>query len=88
MSHWITIIETVIGKSYTNDKHQVIIDFTIFSGNLYLGIKHFTNDTFLPATKNKNIKKLVPSHAYTWHVYTSYVYYAWEAETYFIISYN
>lgn len=47
------MIQTVSGSSSNDDKHQAIIDFAISSGNLYLGIKHFINNTHLTAPNIK-----------------------------------
>lgn len=45
--HCITIIATVIGSSFNDDKHQVIMDFAILSGSLHLGIRHLIRATRL-----------------------------------------
>lgn len=47
--HCIIITQTVKGKLFNEDRHQVIIDFTISSDNLYFGIRHFISDTRLTA---------------------------------------
>lgn len=43
------IIDTVIGISFTDDKHQVAINLKVPSGILRLGIKHFTKSFNLVA---------------------------------------
>jgi len=49
MIHCIIIRQTVNGKLFNEERHQVTIDFTISSDSLYLGIRHFINDTRLTA---------------------------------------
>ena len=53
MIHCIIITPTVNGKSFNEERHQVIIVFTISSDSLYFGIRHFINDTRLIAPKYK-----------------------------------
>ena len=43
------IVDTVIGNSFIDAKHQEIRDFTVCSFILYLGTKHFAKDTNLVA---------------------------------------
>lgn len=48
MIHCIISVETVTGRSV--DIHQIIIDFAISFGTLYLGMRHFINTVALVAS--------------------------------------
>lgn len=47
--HCTIIVDTVIGNSFIDARHQEIRDFTVCSFILYLGTKHFAKDTNLVA---------------------------------------
>lgn len=47
--HCMIIVDTVIGNSFIDAKHQETRDFTVCLLILYLGTKHFAKDTNLVA---------------------------------------
>lgn len=57
MIHCITTMQTVIGNSLNEERHQVIIDFAIFSDSLYFGIRHLIKDTRLPVPNKIKFKE-------------------------------
>lgn len=60
MIHCMLIIETVIGNLFSEEKHQVIMDFATFSGSLYLGIRHLIRGIVLPIPNMyKHLKNLI-----------------------------